>query len=56
MMDLSLLQAALPVLSGSAVGFALGLIGGGGSILAVPPADSWRLTAARSLVPSPSLP
>ena len=35
-MDLSLLQAVLSVLSGSAVGFALGLIGGGGSILAVP--------------------
>ena len=36
MMDLSLLQAGLSVLSGSVVGFALGLIGGGGSILAVP--------------------
>ena len=36
MADLSLAQAALSVLSGSAVGFALGLIGGGGSILAVP--------------------
>lgn len=35
-MDLSLLQAVLSVLSGSVVGFALGLIGGGGSILAVP--------------------
>ena len=35
-MDLTLLQAILAVLSGSAVGFALGLIGGGGSILAVP--------------------
>ena len=30
------LQAVLAVLSGSAVGFSLGLIGGGGSILAVP--------------------
>ena len=29
-------QDALAVLSGSAVGFSLGLIGGGGSILAVP--------------------
>ncbi len=36
MMDLSTLQAVLSVLSGSTVGFALGLIGGGGSILAVP--------------------
>ncbi len=36
MMELSLLRAILSVLSGSAVGFALGLIGGGGSILAVP--------------------
>ena len=35
-MDLTLLQAILAMLSGSAVGFALGLIGGGGSILAVP--------------------
>ncbi len=35
-MDLSVLQAVLAVLSGGAVGFALGLIGGGGSILAVP--------------------
>jgi hypothetical protein len=34
--ELSHLQAALAVLSGSAVGFSLGLIGGGGSILAVP--------------------
>lgn len=30
------MQAILAVLSGSAVGFALGLVGGGGSILAVP--------------------
>ena len=29
-------QDALAVLSGGAVGFSLGLIGGGGSILAVP--------------------
>ncbi|GAC1427400.1 MAG: sulfite exporter TauE/SafE family protein [Burkholderiaceae bacterium] len=36
MMELSLLQAGLSVLSGAVVGFALGLIGGGGSILAVP--------------------
>ena len=35
-MDLSWGQDALAVLSGSAVGFSLGLIGGGGSILAVP--------------------
>jgi uncharacterized protein len=33
---LSWLQDALAVLSGGAVGFSLGLIGGGGSILAVP--------------------
>lgn len=36
MMDLSLVQAGLGVLSGVAVGFTLGLVGGGGSILAVP--------------------
>lgn len=30
------MQAVLAVLSGSAVGFALGLVGGGGSIPAVP--------------------
>ncbi len=35
-MALSLAQDALAVLSGGAVGFSLGLIGGGGSILAVP--------------------
>ena len=35
-MALSWAQDALAVLSGSAVGFSLGLIGGGGSILAVP--------------------
>ena len=35
-MVLSWTQHALAVLSGSAVGFSLGLIGGGGSILAVP--------------------
>ena len=35
-MALSWLQDALAVLSGGAVGFSLGLIGGGGSILAVP--------------------
>jgi len=35
-MDLSLAQQALSVASGAAVGFTLGLIGGGGSILAVP--------------------
>ena len=35
-MDLSLAQEALSVASGAAVGFTLGLIGGGGSILAVP--------------------
>lgn len=34
--DLSPVQAALSLLSGSAVGFVLGLVGGGGSILAVP--------------------
>jgi uncharacterized membrane protein YfcA len=35
-MNLSLAQEALSVASGAAVGFTLGLIGGGGSILAVP--------------------
>ncbi len=35
-MVLSLTQAALAVASGSVVGFSLGLVGGGGSILAVP--------------------
>ncbi len=36
MFDLSLLQALLGGASGSLVGFTLGLVGGGGSILAVP--------------------
>ena len=36
MMELSFLQAVLSVLSGTAVGFTLGLLGGGGSILALP--------------------
>lgn len=35
-MALSVLQAGLGLLSGSLVGFSLGLVGGGGSILAVP--------------------
>ena len=35
-MALSLLQAVLALVSGSLVGFSLGLVGGGGSILAVP--------------------
>ena len=35
-MDLSILQTVLAVASGSIVGFSLGLVGGGGSILAVP--------------------
>jgi uncharacterized protein len=35
-MDLSLTQMTLAVASGSIVGFSLGLVGGGGSILAVP--------------------
>ena len=35
-MVLSLIQAVLAVVSGSLVGFSLGLVGGGGSILAVP--------------------
>ncbi len=35
-MDLTLLQAVLAALSGVAVGVSLGLVGGGGSILAVP--------------------
>ncbi len=35
-MTLSLLQSALGLASGSLVGFTLGLVGGGGSILAVP--------------------
>jgi Predicted permeases len=36
MMDLSLLQYGLGAVSGALVGFSLGLVGGGGSILAVP--------------------
>ena len=36
MMALSVLQTGLGLLSGSLVGFSLGLVGGGGSILAVP--------------------
>lgn len=36
LMTLSLLQGGLGLVSGSLVGFALGLVGGGGSILAVP--------------------
>ena len=35
-MVLSLTQTALAVASGSIVGYSLGLVGGGGSILAVP--------------------
>lgn len=35
-MDLSTLQTALAVASGAIVGYSLGLVGGGGSILAVP--------------------
>jgi len=35
-MDIGLVQYALSVISGVLVGFSLGLIGGGGSILAVP--------------------
>src|SRR6201990_3718964 len=35
-MMLSAMQGVLGLLSGSAVGFSLGLVGGGGSILAVP--------------------
>lgn len=35
-MHLTVMQAALAVVSGSVVGFSLGLVGGGGSILAVP--------------------
>ncbi len=36
MIDITLLQYILAIVSGVAVGFSLGLIGGGGSILAVP--------------------
>jgi uncharacterized membrane protein YfcA len=36
MMALSVLQTGLGLFSGSLVGFSLGLVGGGGSILAVP--------------------
>jgi uncharacterized protein len=36
MLSLTLLQQLLAVISGMFVGFTLGLIGGGGSILAVP--------------------
>src|SRR5579884_1214120 len=35
-MSFSLLQGGLGIASGSLVGFSLGLVGGGGSILAVP--------------------
>ena len=35
-MSAQLIQDALGLLSGSLVGFSLGLVGGGGSILAVP--------------------
>ena len=35
-MVLNLTQAALAIASGSLVGFSLGVVGGGGSILAVP--------------------
>jgi uncharacterized protein len=35
-MVLSMMQTALAVISGSIVGYSLGLVGGGGSILAVP--------------------
>jgi uncharacterized membrane protein YfcA len=35
-MVLSMTQTALAVASGSIVGYSLGLVGGGGSILAVP--------------------
>ena len=35
-MDIGLVQASLSLASGLLVGFSLGLIGGGGSILAVP--------------------
>ena len=35
-MSTQLVQAALGLFSGSIVGFSLGLVGGGGSILAVP--------------------
>ncbi len=35
-MDLSLTLGLLPIVSGSAVGLVLGLVGGGGSVLAVP--------------------
>ena len=36
MIDITMLQYILAIVSGVAVGFSLGLIGGGGSILAVP--------------------
>ena len=35
-MDLTVARCALGVLSGVFVGFSLGLVGGGGSVLAVP--------------------
>ena len=35
-MELTVLQYALSAVAGSLVGFSLGLVGGGGSILAVP--------------------
>ena len=36
MVDITIVQYLLAIISGIAVGFSLGLIGGGGSILAVP--------------------
>ena len=55
-MVLSLTQGALGLASGSLVGFSLGLVGGGGSILAVPllvylvgvSARTWRSAPAPS--------
>ena len=58
-MALSLTQAILGVASGSLVGFSLGLVGGGGSILAVPllvyvvgfQIPTWRLAPAPLRLP-----
>ena len=57
-MVLSLTQIVLAVASGSIVGYSLGLVGGGGSILAVPLlvyVVGWTIRMLRlAPVPSPS--
>jgi len=48
MIELSLIQYIFSVIAGILVGFSLGLIGGGGSILAVPLFALLRWTIKRS--------